>query len=74
MACFKQTNKQKTFYQGRLTDGKGNTIDCKNAIFIMTSNLASDEIAQHAVMLREEVESNKSNLSNLLEVIKNKSE
>lgn len=37
-----------------MTDGKGKTIDCKNAIFIMTSNLASDEIAQHAVMLRDE--------------------
>lgn len=41
-------------YQGRLTDGKGKTIDCKDAIFIMTSNVASDEIAQHALQLRQE--------------------
>ncbi|KAL7982836.1 hypothetical protein Chor_013442 [Crotalus horridus] len=39
---------------GRLTDGKGKTIDCKDAIFIMTSNVASDEIAQHALELRED--------------------
>lgn len=43
------------FDEGRLTDGRGKTIECKNAIFIMTSNLASDEIAQHGLSLREEV-------------------
>ena len=42
------------YFQGRLTDGKGKTIECKNAIFVMTSNLASDEIAQHAIQLRKE--------------------
>lgn len=42
--------------QGRLTDGKGKTIECKDAIFIMTSNVASDEIAQHALQLRQEAE------------------
>jgi ATP-dependent Clp protease ATP-binding subunit ClpB len=42
------------FDEGRLTDGKGKTIECKGAIFIMTSNLASDDIAQHALQLREE--------------------
>lgn len=40
--------------QGRLTDGKGKTIECKDAIFIMTSNLASEEIADQAIQLREE--------------------
>lgn len=45
--------------KGRLTDGKGKTIVCKDAIFIMTSNLASDEIAEHAVSLREEAKTNK---------------
>ena len=40
--------------KGRLTDGKGKTINCKDAIFIMTSNLASDEIADHATMIRNE--------------------
>uniref|UniRef100_A0A8C9C2U3 Mitochondrial disaggregase n=1 Tax=Phocoena sinus TaxID=42100 RepID=A0A8C9C2U3_PHOSS len=42
------------FDEGRLTDGKGKTIDCKDAIFIMTSNVGSDEIAQHALQLRQE--------------------
>jgi len=42
------------FDEGRLTDGKGNTIECKNAIFIMTSNLASEAIAEHAMQLRAE--------------------
>ena len=44
------------FDEGRLTDGKGKTIDCKNAIFIMTSNLASDEIAEYGQQLRKEAE------------------
>lgn len=44
------------FDEGRLTDGKGKTIECKDAIFIMTSNLASDEIAEYALQLREEAE------------------
>nr|XP_040031412.1 caseinolytic peptidase B protein homolog [Gasterosteus aculeatus aculeatus] len=44
------------FDEGRLTDGKGKTIECKDAMFIMTSNIASDEIAQHALQLREEAE------------------
>ncbi|XP_046891904.1 caseinolytic peptidase B protein homolog [Hypomesus transpacificus] len=42
------------FDEGRLTDGKGKTIECKDAIFIMTSNVASDDIAQHALQLRQE--------------------
>ncbi|XP_015428991.1 PREDICTED: caseinolytic peptidase B protein homolog [Dufourea novaeangliae] len=42
------------FDEGRLTDGKGKTIECKNATFIMTSNLASEVIAEHALQLREE--------------------
>ena len=37
-----------------MTDGKGKTIVCKDAIFIMTSNLASEEIANHALELRRE--------------------
>ncbi|KAF1744698.1 hypothetical protein MXB_1292 [Myxobolus squamalis] len=40
------------FDEGRLTDGQGNTINCPNAIFIMTSNLASEEIAKYATKLR----------------------
>lgn len=42
--------------KGRITDGKGKTITCKDAIFIMTSNLANDEIADHALQLRHEAE------------------
>ncbi|XP_014679473.1 PREDICTED: caseinolytic peptidase B protein homolog, partial [Priapulus caudatus] len=42
--------------KGRLTDGQGSTVACKDALFIMTSNLASDEIAQHALALRREAE------------------
>jgi len=44
------------FDEGRLTDGKGKTIECKKAIFVMTSNLASTEIADHAMDLRQEAE------------------
>ncbi|XP_069748298.1 mitochondrial disaggregase [Narcine bancroftii] len=44
------------FDEGRLTDGKGKTIECKDAIFIMTSNVASDEIAEHALQLRQEAQ------------------
>eukprot|EP00123_Amoebidium_parasiticum_P006192 comp17207_c0_seq1/m.16151 comp17207_c0_seq1/g.16151 ORF comp17207_c0_seq1/g.16151 comp17207_c0_seq1/m.16151 type:complete len:602 (-) comp17207_c0_seq1:225-2030(-) len=41
------------FDEGRLTDGKGQTIDCKDATFIMTSNLAQDEIAAYGLELRK---------------------
>merc|ERR1711971_359085 len=44
------------FDEGRLTDGKGETLECKDAIFIMTSNLASSEIAEHALQLRRDAE------------------
>lgn len=33
--------------EGRLTDSKGRTVDFKNTVIIMTSNLGSDLIAQH---------------------------
>ncbi|KAJ1676315.1 hypothetical protein EV182_008439, partial [Spiromyces aspiralis] len=42
------------FDEGRLTDGKGNTVACKDAMFIMTSNLAQMEIADEAEALRNE--------------------
>jgi ATP-dependent Clp protease ATP-binding subunit ClpB len=42
------------FDEGRLTDGQGNTVDCKDAIFVMTSNLAQQEIAQESSILRDE--------------------
>jgi ATP-dependent Clp protease ATP-binding subunit ClpB len=34
--------------EGRLTDGKGRTVDMRNTILIMTSNIASDYILEHA--------------------------
>jgi ATP-dependent Clp protease ATP-binding subunit ClpB len=34
---------------GRLTDGKGRTVDFKNAVIIMTSNVGSHFIAEHAM-------------------------
>ncbi|KAI8972019.1 P-loop containing nucleoside triphosphate hydrolase protein [Mycotypha africana] len=42
------------FDEGRITDGKGTTVECKDAIFIMTSNLAQHEIADEAELLRLE--------------------
>ncbi|XP_047989288.1 caseinolytic peptidase B protein homolog isoform X1 [Leguminivora glycinivorella] len=44
------------FDEGRLTDGKGKLIECKNAVFVMTSNFAADEIAQYGLQLRREAE------------------
>ncbi len=35
------------FDDGRLTDGKGNTVDFRNTIIIMTSNIASDTILRN---------------------------
>ncbi|XP_073404577.1 mitochondrial disaggregase isoform X3 [Dendrobates tinctorius] len=58
------------FDEGRLTDGKGKTIECKDAIFIMTCNAGSDEIAHHALQLRQEAqEMNKNRLAGNLDDI-----
>ena len=38
---------------GRLTDGKGRTVDFKNAVVIMTSNLGSQYIAEHGLTAPE---------------------
>ncbi len=35
------------FDDGRLTDGKGNTVDFRNTLIIMTSNIASDTILRN---------------------------
>jgi ATP-dependent Clp protease ATP-binding subunit ClpB len=40
---------------GRLTDGKGRTVDFKNVVVIMTSNLGSHHIAEHSGALDEGV-------------------
>lgn len=34
------------FDEGRITDSQGRTINCKNALFIMTSNLGSEELIE----------------------------
>ena len=34
------------FDDGRLTDGKGRTVDFKNTVIIMTSNIASQQIQE----------------------------
>lgn len=34
------------FDDGRITDSKGRTVNCKNAIFIMTSNLGSQQLLE----------------------------
>lgn len=35
------------FDDGRITDSKGRVVNCKNALFIMTSNLGSEQILDH---------------------------
>eukprot|EP00756_Hemistasia_phaeocysticola_P021536 Hpha_TRINITY_DN15780_c1_g8::TRINITY_DN15780_c1_g8_i1::g.41751::m.41751/K03695/clpB; ATP-dependent Clp protease ATP-binding subunit ClpB len=42
------------FDEGRITDGRGQLIDCRDAIFVMTSNLAQREIADEAIRARQE--------------------
>jgi ATP-dependent Clp protease ATP-binding subunit ClpB len=44
------------FDDGRITDSKGRTVNCKNALFIMTSNLGSD-------LLLEKMEHSRSKLT-----------
>ncbi len=39
---------------GRLTDNKGVTVDFKNTIIILTSNIASDKIMEHSDILERE--------------------
>ncbi|KAL5512883.1 hypothetical protein ACEPAH_3281 [Sanghuangporus vaninii] len=43
------------FDDGRITDSKDGTISCKDAIFIMTSNIAGEEIKRAAPRLRQTV-------------------
>ncbi len=35
------------FDDGRITDSKGRVVNCKNALFIMTSNLDSSDVKEH---------------------------
>jgi len=41
---------------GRLTDGKGRTVDFKNTVLIMTSNIGSDHLQGHALRSPEAFE------------------
>jgi ATP-dependent Clp protease ATP-binding subunit ClpC len=50
---------------GRLTDAQGRTVDFKNAVIIMTSNLGSDRIQAHA-RRNESFEELKSDLDQIL--------
>lgn len=34
------------FDEGRITDSKGRTVNCKNALFIMTSNIGSEQLME----------------------------
>jgi ATP-dependent Clp protease ATP-binding subunit ClpB len=43
------------FDEGRLTDAKGRTVNCKNAVFIMTSNLGSDTLMSRLESSRKEM-------------------
>lgn len=47
------------FDEGRLTAGNGDLVDCRNAIFVMTSNLGHDEIAANSELLRRAQELDK---------------
>ena len=47
------------FDEGRLTDSdsRKQTVNCKKAVFVMTSNLGNDMIAAHSTQLRAEADS-----------------
>ena len=44
------------FDDGRLTDGHGHTVDCSNAVFVMTSNLGSSLIQEWGSKNKENTE------------------
>ncbi|MFN0064725.1 MAG: ATP-dependent Clp protease ATP-binding subunit [Chlamydiales bacterium] len=43
------------FDDGRLTDSKGRKVNCKNALFIMTSNLGSKELMEAKTVTKEAI-------------------
>lgn len=55
------------FDDGRITDSQGRTVNCKNALFIMTSNLGSDKILEKMEHHRENL--NKDTLMAILDPI-----
>lgn len=54
------------FDDGRITDSKGRVVNCKNAIFIMTSNLGSGELLK---MVMETPHADKESILQLLQPI-----
>lgn len=52
------------FDDGRITDSKGRVVNCKSALFIMTSNLASDELL---LAMKQDIEPTKEELLKLIE-------
>lgn len=55
------------FDDGRITDSKGRTVNCKNALFIMTSNLGSDILLQKMEHARNRL--NKDEIMAILEPV-----
>lgn len=55
------------FDDGRLTDSKGRVVNCKNALFIMTSNLGSQQLLERMEHHKKEV--SKEGILELLEPI-----
>lgn len=55
------------FDEGRLTDSKGRTVNCKNALFIMTSNLGSDLLLER--MEKDAKSLTKENILTMLEPV-----
>ncbi len=43
------------FDDGRITDSKGRTVNCKHSLFIMTSNLGSEQLLESEAKTKEEV-------------------
>ncbi len=54
------------FDEGRVTDSQGRTVNCKNCLFIMTSNLGSQELIER---MKESKKQTKESLLRLLEPI-----
>jgi ATP-dependent Clp protease ATP-binding subunit ClpB len=54
------------FDDGRITDSKGRTVNCKNALFIMTSNLGSQQLLEK---IEKQPNISKQEILNLLEPI-----
>jgi ATP-dependent Clp protease ATP-binding subunit ClpA len=56
------------FDEGRLTDAKGKTVDGKNAIFIMTSNIGNDGVGQKHIGFGKAEDCRHSNDNNIDEL------